>query len=165
MHIEYRITEKDYRAAAQLVMRKRTALSLVDFYGPYLFALVWIAGCVITSYVTNSQLDMILTLGVVPLMFGFLSMRRKRIRQEYLKAKAFHLLQTLDLDGNGLRLVTTAGTARSAWTVYSKFQEDEKSFVLFLQGSQAFVPIPKGELTLAQIDELRSLLTARVSKE
>lgn len=165
MHIEYRITEKDYKAAAQLVMRKRTTLSVIDFYGPYLFALVWIMGCVITSYATDSELDLLLTFGGVPLMFGFLSMRRKRIKREYQKAKAFHLLQTLDLDGNGLRLVTTAGTTRSAWSVYSKFQEDDKSFVLFLQASQAFIPIPKGELTLAQIDELRSLLTARLPKE
>jgi hypothetical protein len=89
-------------------------------------------------------------------------LRRKKIKREFKKLKMFHLLQVLDLDTNGLRLVTTAGTARSAWSVYERFVEDQKSFILFHAGKTTILPIPKGELTFAQIDELRSMLSARL---
>jgi hypothetical protein len=164
MHIEYRISEKSYRAAAMLAMRKRSTMSSVDYYGPYIFCIVWIAASYIPAVLDPSaDLDLLLTLGVLPIVLGFLALRRKRIKREYAKLKEFHLLQVLDLDAAGLRLFTTAGTSRSAWQVYSKFSEDDKSFILYLQGNQTFLPIPKGELTLIQIDELRSLLTARLS--
>lgn len=162
MHIEYRITEKDYRYATMLAARKRSSLSALEYYGPYLFAILWVAVSIIPAYLHPDQdLDLLLTLGILPVIMGFLSMRRKQIRAEYKKMKMFHLLQVLDVDTNGLRLVTTAGTSRSAWKVYDRFAEDQKSFILFLAGSTAIFPIPKSELTFAQIDELRTMLKAR----
>jgi YcxB-like protein len=164
MHIEYRITDKDYRSAATLAMRKRSSTSALEYYGPHLFAILWFAVILIPAYLHPDQdLDLLLTLGIVPVIMGFLLMRRKEIKKEYKKLKMFQLLQVLDLDTNGLRLVTTAGTSRSAWTVYERFAEDQKSFILFLAGSAAILPIPKGELTLVQIDELRTMLVARLS--
>lgn len=163
MHIEYRITEKDYKAAALLAMRKRTSLSSLDFYGPYAFGIVWVAAILLPAYLHPDQdVDLLLTLGVVPILMGFIALRRKRIRREYEKAKQFHLLHQLDLDATGLRLITSAGTTRSAWTVYNRFVEDAKTFLLFLEANTTFFPIPKTELTIAQIDELRSLLSARL---
>jgi hypothetical protein len=163
MHIEYRITEKDYRAAAMLAMRKRSTLSAVEYYGPYLFAILWVGVSLVPAYLhPEADLDLVLTLGIVPIIMGFLLMRRKKIRAAFKKMKMFHLLQVLDLDTNGLRLVTTAGTSRSAWKVYDRFTEDEGLFILFVAGNEDIMPIPKGELTLMQIDELRSLLCARL---
>ncbi|MDP9052661.1 MAG: YcxB family protein [Acidobacteriota bacterium] len=163
MHIEYRITEKDYRAAAMLAMRKRSTLSSIEYYGPYLFAILWVAVSLIPAYLhPDEDLDLVLTLGIVPIIMGFLVLRRKKIKAAFKKMKMFHLLQVLDLDTNGLRLVTTAGTSRSAWKVYDRFTEDDSLFILFLAGSEEIMPIPKGELTLMQIDELRSLLSARL---
>jgi hypothetical protein len=141
-------------------------MSSVEYYGPYLFAILWLATSLIPAFLHPDQnLDLLLTLGIVPVIMGFLVLRRKTIGREYVKQKAFHLLQILDLDTNGLRLVTTAGTTRSAWKVYERFTEDDKSFIMFLAGTTAILPIPKGELTIAQIDELRSLLAARLPSE
>jgi hypothetical protein len=163
MHIEYRITERDYREATLLAMRKRSSMSAVEYYGPYLFAILWVSVSLVPSYLHPEQdLDLLLTLGVLPIIMGFIVLRRKRIKREFKKMKMFHLLQVLDLDANGLRLVTTEGTARSAWKVYERFVEDQKSFILFRNGSTSIMPIPKGELTFAQIDELRSMLCARL---
>jgi hypothetical protein len=165
MHIEYRISEKDYRVAAQLAMRKRSTLSQVEYYGPYIFCIAWLFANVVPSPLNsyNSDPDLLLTLGVLPIVLGFLAMRRKRIKEEYKKQKNFHLLQMLDLDSTGLRLVTTAGTTRSSWRVYSKFVEDKYSFVMYLAGSEAILPIPKGQLGLTDVDELRALMTARLA--
>jgi hypothetical protein len=162
MHIEYRITDKDYRSAAMLAMRKRSSVSALEYYGPHLFAILWLAVILIPAYLHPDQdLDLLLTLGIVPVIMGFITMRRKRLKQEYKKLKMLHLLQVLDLDTNGLRLVTTAGISRSAWKVYDRFAEDQKSFILFVAGTTSIMPIPKGELTFAQIDELRTMLKAR----
>ena len=148
-----------------LAMRKRSTLSSLDYYGPYIFCIVWLAASLIPAWLhPDAELDLLLTLGVLPIVLGFLALRRKRIKLEFAKLKAFHLLQALDLDAAGLRLVTTAGTSRSAWKVYSKFAEDAASFILYLQGNLTFLPIPKSELTLSQIDELRALLDARLSR-
>ena len=166
MHIEFRINEKDYRAATLLAMRKRSTMSAVEYYGPYLFAILWVAVSLIPAYLhPDEDLDLILTLGIVPVIMGFLAMRRKTIRREFAKLKNLHLLQLVDIDSNGLRIVTTAGTARSAWKVYDRFAEDQNSFILFLAGSTAILPIPKSELTLVQSDELRNLLAARLPSE
>ncbi len=162
MHIEYRITDKDYRSAAMLAMRKRSSMSALEYYGPHLFAILWFAVILIPAYLHPDQdLDLLLTLGILPVIMGFITMRRKRIKQEYKKLKMFHLLQVLDVDSNGLRLVTTAGTSRSAWKVYDRFAEDQKSFILFVAGNTSIMPIPKSELTITQVDELRAMLAAR----
>jgi len=146
-----------------LALRKRSTFAPLDYYGPHIFALIWLGASLVPAYIhPNLDLDLTLTLGVLPVVMGFLVLRRKRMRQEYAKAKQFHLLQMLDLDAAGLRLVTSAGTTRSAWQVYSKFVEDPKSFILMTDGSQSFLPIPKGELMDGQIDELRALLSARL---
>jgi hypothetical protein len=122
MHIEYRISEKDYRAAAMLAMRKRSTSSSLDYYGPYIFGVIWIAAAIIPSPLNGylqDQIDLVMTFGVVPIVIGFLAMRRKGIKRDYAKLKEFHLLQVLDLDTAGLKLVTTAGVKRSAWKIYS----------------------------------------------
>jgi hypothetical protein len=166
MHIEFRITEKDYRAATLLAMRKRSTMSSLEYYGPYLFAILWLAVSLIPSYLhPDEDFDVILTLAVIPIVMGFLAMRRKNIKRDFAKIKNLHLLQLVDLDSNGLRIVTTAGTARSAWKVYNRFSEDQKSFILYVTGSTSILPIPKGELTPVQADELRSLLAARLPSD
>jgi YcxB-like protein len=165
MHVEFRVTESEYRAAAMLAMRKRSSLTAFDYYLPYTFAVIWLAGSTIPSPLNGyleQPADLLLTLGVLPIFLGFLWMRRKSMKEEYLKLKQFHLHQALDLDTNGLRLVTTAGTTRSSWDTYSKFAEDKNSFILFRKLDETILPIPKNHLTIAQVDELHTLLTARI---
>jgi len=163
MHIEYRVSEKEYRSAALLAMRKRSHMSSLEYYGPHIFAIIWLSTSVVPAlFNPGLDLDLLLTLGVLPIVLGFLALRRKRILREYKKLKTLQLLQTLDLDATGLRLVTTAGTSRSAWQVYSKFVEDKTIFLVFQLGNHLFFPIPKSYLTVGQTDELRALLSARL---
>ena len=165
MHIEYRINESDFLAASKLALRKRSGWSALDYYFPHIFCVLWLAGSVIPSPFNDylkGDIDLLLTLGVFPIFMGLLVLRRGGMKKEYLKQKALHLHQALDLDATGLRLVTTDGTARSAWDLYSKFVEDKDSFVLFNKADHGIVPIPKHHLTPIQVDELHDLLTARL---
>jgi YcxB-like protein len=160
VHIKYRISERDYQSAAMLELRKRSTLSTLEYYSPYAFTIVWI-----TASLLASSVDMFLTLGVLPILVGFLYLRRSKLQREYTKLRHLHPLQALDLDGTGLRVVTTLGTSRSSWDVYSKYAEDSKSFILYKADGHGFLPIPKDYLTVTQIDELHTLLEARLPSE
>ncbi len=82
MHIEYRVTEKDYRLRRMLAMRKRSTMSAVEYYVPYLFAILWVAASLIPAYLhPDEDLDLLLTLGIVPIIMGFLVLRRKTIKR------------------------------------------------------------------------------------
>lgn len=157
MHIKYRISERDYRNAAMLELRKRSRWSALEYYSPYAFTIIWLSANLFAS-----SIDLFLTLAVLPILMGFLYLRRRKLQREYLKLRHFHLLQALDLDQTGLRLITTLGTSRSSWDVYSKFAEDSRSFILYKAGGHGFFPIPKNYLTIAQVDELHTLLEARL---
>ena len=167
MQIKYRINERDYRNAAMLELKKRSRLSRLEYYSPYAFAIIWIAASLFPSAASEEfdSTDLVLTLGILPILMGFLYLRRKKFRGEYQKLRDFHLLQTLDMDGIGLRTVTTQGTSRSSWQLFTTFAEDPKSFILFKVGGHGFLPIPKHHLTVNQNDELRALLVARLPSE
>jgi|ERR1017187_117188 hypothetical protein len=163
MHIEYRVNESDFVSASMLALRKRSSWSALDYYFPHIFCVLWLGGNVIQSYIyPDMEVDLLLTLGAFPIFMGLVVLRRRRLKQDYKKMKNLQLHQALDLDSNGLRLTTTAGVARSSWDMYSKFVEDKSSFVLYQKSDHGIVPIPKHHLTEPQIDELHSLLTARL---
>ncbi len=167
MHIQFFINERDYQSAALLAMRKRSNISSLDYYGPYIVAVIWIAASVIPNPFNNyleEPVDLLMTLGVIPLVFGVLWMRRKGTLKEYKKLRNLHPLQAVDIDGIGLRNSTTDAITRTDWSIYSRYAEDKDSFVLFHADSVLFFPVPKSNLTTPQVDELRSLLEAHMPR-
>lgn len=168
MHIEYRVNESDFVSASMLALRKRSSWSALDYYFPHIFTVLWLAGSVIPNPFNNylrDDIDLFLTLGVFPIFLGMVVLRRRRLKQDYMKMKNLQLHQALDLDSNGLRLTTTAGVARSSWDLYFKFVEDKSSFIIFSSRDHSFIPIPKHHLTEPEADELRAMLTARLGAE
>lgn len=167
MHIQFFINERDYKSAALLAMRKRSNISALDYYGPYIVAVIWIGASTIPNPFNNylqDSVDLLLTLGVVPIVIGILALRRRTMQREYKKLRSLHPLQAVDVDAIGLRNSTTDTIVRTDWKVFSKFAEDKASFVLFHEGSVTFFPVPKSNLTSQQIDELRNLLAAHMPK-
>jgi hypothetical protein len=166
MHIEYRVNESDFVSASMLALRKRSNWSALDYYFPHIFCVLWLAGNVIESVVhPDTEIDLLLTLGVFPIFMGLVVLRRRRLKQDYKKMKNLQLHQELDLDSNGLRLITTDGVARSSWDLYTKFVEDKNSFILYHKLDNGVLIVPKHHLTEGQCDELRNLLIARLSPD
>lgn len=165
MHIEYRVSEGDYRNATTLANKKRSNLSALEHFWPYLFVIVWLSIGFLPASISGSSgedVDMYFALGVIPIWIIFLYMRKLQFRREYAKLPNLKLLQALDLDSNGLRLVTTAATTRTSWDLYNKFAEDQHAFVLYMDGGHNFLPITKSYMNTLQIDELRTLLKANI---
>ena len=158
MNIKYRVSEKDYRSAALLELRKRNHWSLVEFYSPYIVAIIWVCA----SFIPD-DFDVFLTLGIIPIFISAIWMRRRKFENDYRRKRNFHLLHSLDLDRNGLRLETSDGSARTTWSNYIKFAEDGDNFVLFQKNG--FFPIPKDYLTVPQVEELGALLQSRLPRE
>ena len=166
MHIEYRVDKRDYISASTLANRKRSNLSALEHFWPYVFCIVWIAIGWLPGGGNdlNNPDDLYFELGGIPIFIIFLWMRRANLKREYAKLSQYRLLHALDLDANGLRLATTTGIARSSWDLYEKFAENDDVFILYETGKHTFVPISKSHLAPLQIDELRTLLSAYLPK-
>jgi len=163
MHIEYRVNERDYRSAVTLSNKKRSNLSALEHFWPYLFAIVWVSIGFLPgggNVDAASSDDLYFELGAIPILLALLWGRRRQIQREYLKLSNLRLLHALDVDANGLRLETSAGTKRTSWQIYTKFAENDDVFILYKEGNHDFFPIVKSFLTDLQIDELRSLIGA-----
>lgn len=165
MHIEYRINEGEYCSAAELAMRKRSNASALEYFLPYIFSIVWVAASLITGAADNGfsdSTDLIFVFGAIPVLIGLLWRRRKFFKGEYLRMSVLHPLQILSLD----TALITRGQGKEAiktpWNFYTKFAENKKVFILYQEGSHHFLAVVKSHLTDLQVDELRSLLLARL---
>src|SRR5664280_1154120 len=154
MHVEYRVSEREYASAMTLAQRKRSNLSALEHFWPYIFAIVWIGISWLPASMTGTggggTDDLYFELGVLPILVVFLWMRRRMQKREYLKQSQYRLLHQLDLDANGLRLATSNGVERTAWSVYDKSAENEDVFILYQTGNQGILPIPKAYMTSLQ---------------
>jgi hypothetical protein len=167
MHIEYRISEGDYRSAAELAMRKRSSMSSLEYFLPYLFSIIWLAASLITGAADDSfsdSADLIFVFGAVPVLVGLLWRRRKMFAGDYLRLSVLHPLQILNLDTTGVTRGHGKEAIKAPWSFYTKYAENQKVFILYQEGSHHFLPIVKSHLTTLQADELRALLIARLAQ-
>jgi hypothetical protein len=73
--------------------------------------------------------------------------------------------RTLEIDNTSLHFTSASSDGRTSWQAYIKFAESNETFILFQQGNQIFIPIPKRELSPPQIDELRSLFETHLPRK
>jgi hypothetical protein len=165
MHIEYQITEDDFASAGRLAVQTKSKFAALQRYflaglGALLIAsgaVVAIAGHALSGLWPPLLWGSIL-LGIA-VFYGFYGYQFRRV---YRKAPLLRERRTLDVDDETLQFKTTNSEGRTTWSAYIKFAENKDVFILFQQGNQIFVPIPKRDLTTLQIDELRSLLNAHL---
>jgi YcxB-like protein len=157
MQIDYQISEDDFVAAANLADRKRSVLSAIRYFKLHFFLALTLVLILIAVFVTHEYTIAYALLAwmILLLLLGRLrvSIYRRRIR----KNPNSHLLRSLDIDGESLYFKTADSEGRAAWQAFSKVAEDDRVFVLFQRGDRLYIPIPKRELTPAQIPELRAL--------
>ena len=165
MLIEYRINEAEYRSAAELAMRRRSNMSSLEYFLPYIFSIVWLAAALITGAADDGfsdSADMIFVFGAVPVLVGLLWRRRKAFNSDFQRTSLLHPLQILSLDTNAITRGQGKEAIKTPWNFYTKFAENKKVFILYQEGSHHFLPIVKSHLTDLRVDELRSLLHARL---
>jgi hypothetical protein len=164
MRIEYQISEDDFVSAGKLALRSRTRMSIVRVYFlPAVGALLIAVGIVLglTSGKFASQIPIVFWGSA---LLGLTMLRGYGFRRVYRKAPLLREPRALDTDDNFLRFTAANSDSCSPWQSYIGFAENEYTFILFQQGNQIFVPIPKRELSPSQIDEFRAVLAAHLPR-
>jgi hypothetical protein len=161
MQIRYQISEDDFAAAAALCQKKlKRSLRFLQLIGGvslvFLGYSIWIGTASLRSWPG----------GVLPaLMFVLPFWITYQFRRVYRNSTALQEPRTMTADSTGVHFESPSVNAQVAWSNYFSFVEDKQSFALLQQGKQIFVPIPKRELTPAQIDELRSLFEQHIARK
>jgi hypothetical protein len=165
MRIEYQITEDDFVAASKLAMRKRFKRAALQLYlFPAVGALFLIAAAItaVAKHNLSGMLPIFLwgvILVCIPQLWSY------QFRRAYRKNPRLRDRRTLDLDDSHLRFKTDNSDSHTTWQSYTRFFEDDKTFILFQQGNRFFISIPKRELSSSQIAELRSIFASRLSRK
>jgi len=159
MHIEYEIIEDDFLAAYKLA-RKTLQSSFHVWYWRVIGALLIGTAIAITLESQRWLLEAVivaigfLVIGAADGSHGSHAHLRKN--------KALRGRRTLDITDEVLHFKAQGLDARVDYSLYSKFGEDSRTFVLIQQGDSSFTTIPKRELTSLEIDELRALFQAHI---
>jgi hypothetical protein len=162
MRIEYQISEDDFVTAGKLAMRKRFKRAAVQIYlFPILGAVFFVAALItaIAKHNLSGMLPIMLwgaLLLCIPLLWSY------QFRRVYRKNPLLRDRRTVDLDDSHLRFKTESSDSRVPWQSYTRFFEDDKTFILFQQGNKFFITIPKHELSPSQITELRSIFASHL---
>ena len=101
-----------------------------------------------------------LVIGLFP--FYFLPFR---FRRTYRKMPLFLERRSAEINDASVVFHSPSVNSETTWNAYSKFAEDPSNFVLYMQGNRMFVPIPKRELSPADIDELRALFRINLPRK
>jgi hypothetical protein len=168
MHIEYQITEDDFVSAGQLAVQTKSKSAATQRYFLVGFGVLLSMYGVFTAIAkhTLSALWPGLIWGSILLgigaLYGFYGYHFRRM---YRKVPLLRARRNLDIDDHNIQFKTATSESRTPWDVYIKFAENKDTFILFQQGNQIFIPIPKRELSTSQIDELRTLLAAHLPRK
>ncbi|MCU1253698.1 MAG: hypothetical protein JWQ49_6727 [Edaphobacter sp.] len=165
MRIEYQISEDDFVNAARLAMRKRSAFAGYRIYlWPVLGAVLILFGTIaaIGKREVSGLWPVVLwgsILLALPMLWGF------QFRRVYRKSPMLQDRRTLEIDNTSRHFTSPSSDGRTGWHTYIKFAESNETFILFQQGNQIFIPVPKRELSPLQIDELRSLFETHLPRK
>jgi hypothetical protein len=162
MRIEYEISEDDFLAACQLASR----ITETTFRLWYWRALGTLLIALSIAIVVQSQRwlleAIVLALGILIVRSTFTTSKK---RAHYRKAKNLRDRRSLDATEGTLHFKSSDLNAEASYSFYSKFAEDNHSFVLVNQGGNGFSFIPKRELSPSQITELRSLFETHFTRK
>jgi hypothetical protein len=109
------------------------------------------------------------TLIVVVLLPGFWLIRRYVgfpfwVKRDFAKHPNFSRERTLRVDESSLTWSSEVDRSETKWQAFSRFQETENLFVLYL-GERLAEAVPKRALAGAQLDEFRQLLLRKLPQQ
>jgi hypothetical protein len=169
VQIVYRVTQEDFESASWLALHKGPILRALQFYFRIGFIGLWVGVCLIPVFASptlRNLLEACVFSGFgLALFFWQLFFTRLRFRRAYRRSATLHRHTQLGIDDSGLHVVTPESDSRSTWRAYLKYSENRSVFIIYHVGNVIFVMIPKRELTVTQIDDVRSILAAHLPRK
>jgi len=159
MHIEYEISEKDFRDGQRLAIKgsKSLAIHWATFLPPSI-------GLVTLIYIIKVAASQGFSVRVVPgivisVLFVLMPILTRQTQNKlYTKSSSLRGRISLDVDDAGLRFLGQTSSSNASWNHYSRFLENDKVFVLWQKDERLFNIVPKLVLTPEQTASLRQIL-------
>jgi hypothetical protein len=158
MEIRFKPTEDDGLNA----MRASSTPSWAMFLFVLLLALLFLVGI----YLINHDLPMAgwlwLALSAV-IGIAVYEVPRIQVRRSLRKSPSAQGEIVIVLDGEGTVTTFPTGESRLNWRAYTKYKETGSIFLLFVSPYR-YMSIPKRAMTPQEIEQLRGLLKARITR-
>ena len=162
MHLQYRLTFKDF-LSAQALHAKRDVFPYIWYLTPrYIFplggacALLW----ALSSHrpFSSKVADILFALYFLlsPVFVHFLYKRQFR------RTRTTEEESSIDLEDDMIRCQGTHSKGELLWAAVRSFSEDSKMLLLYLAPGK-FLCIPKRACTESQLEELRGLLQVKIN--
>ncbi len=163
MHIEYEISEPDFLDGQQLAIKHSNVMIVrCSRIGSWFT----IAILYLLMYAAITKHNFVTLMGTVLLYVAIIlmSVLNKNARKEYYKSCiSLHGPFFVDIGEGGIEIKGPVISSTMQWSFFSKFFEDQKTFLIFHKGGLTYNSIPKRILSEAQVMELRATLERHLS--
>lgn len=155
MRIEYEIAEQDFVNAQHLAVRNSPNFFVrLNRLGLPLFGLALFLFWVYTVVQQGFSLRLIPGLIFCLFFMAIPLLSQRAWKNSYAKSTAMHGRLSIIVEEEGLHFQGATFSSQVGWSNFSRFFEDQKSFVLY-QNQQVINIIAKRTLTPEEIQELR----------
>jgi hypothetical protein len=168
MRIDYEISERDFLDGQRLAIKNShvRAVRWTPVVMP-IFGLVLLLSLAYTLFTQGLPPPHSFPGLAFGLFFGLFFvlvplMTKKKQKSLYAKSNAMHGRLVLEVDDNGIQFEGPLSTAKLSWAVFSKFFEDDKSFIYFQNNEQIFHMLPKRCLSLEQTAVVREFFERHI---
>jgi hypothetical protein len=164
MHIDYSINEQDFVRAQRLAMKRspqfvtRWMFSVIPGFGAVLLAIMIFL--VATRGLKSNMPGLVVA--VTLLLFPLIT--KRNIHRAYKVSTNIRGTLSVEADRDGVSFQGPTFSSRLAWGHYSRFLEDNHTFLLF-QNPKIFNVVPKRGLTPEQIAELHELFSTQIRSD
>ena len=163
INIEYEISERDFANAQRLAV-KNSPMRIVR-WSRLVLPMFGVAGLVflVSVFVQQGFSWRLMPAGGCFMLFVSLPLLTGWERQRaYARTTGLQGRLSLATDESGLRFQGATFSSEIRWAHFHKFIEDDESFLLY-SSPQVFHIVPKGSLSVGEIEGLRALLERNIA--
>jgi hypothetical protein len=170
VRIEFEISAQDFLDGQRLAVKNspvravRWTRVVMPIFG--LVLLLSLAYTVFTQGLSPHSLPG-LAFGLFFALFFILTplMTKRKQRSLYAKSNAMDGRLVLEVDDDGIQFEGPVSEAKMSWAAFSKFFEDDKSFIYFQRNGQIFHMLPKRFLSLEQTTAVREFFERHIGSQ
>jgi phosphoglycerol transferase MdoB-like AlkP superfamily enzyme len=156
IHFQCDLADYDVAVRAQRSAKRMPIIIAVGFL------LFFVAEVIAVNLgVRHGTASLIVVMFCLTLSFAIAILRPRWIKKDFQGHPNFRLEQTLRIDDDGLDWKSEAGHSHTRWAAYTGYRETQ-NLLLFYLGKRLFQVIPKKALSAPDLEELRSLVQAKL---
>lgn len=170
MHIDYEISEQDFLDTQSLALKSSPipGLRWSRVVLP-VFGLLLLAALIYTAARQGFSMRALpgLLFGIVFCLFwiSLPLLSKQKQKAVYAKSKGLHGRLAIEIDDDGIQFQGPLSSAKTGWPYFSKFFDDDKTFIFYQDNEQIFHMLPKRFLSPEQVVEFRKFFERHVGRK